>query len=290
MCKGEITMEAEIWKAHPEYAGIEVSTFGNVRTLDRLVSSEKYTRFTKGRVLKQSSDKDGYLQVRILIDGKWTTKKVHRLVAQAFIQNHDNLPQVNHKNCVRDDNRVSNLEWCTPSYNSRYREKHGVSQIEAAGHPLFSINLDTLEKLHFRAQAEAGRSLGIGVGNINNVIKGKIKQAGGYYFKEDDGNGVEIDKDKLNDILDGMRFTGGVFAVNLYTLEVSRFNSQNEASRALGVKQGSISNVIKGKGNQAGGFWFVKDDGHAVDVVKSKLHDVGGVGLNIKYRKTLKTR
>ena len=195
-----MSSQVELWKKHPDYAGIEVSTFGNVRTLDRLVSSEKYTRFTKGRVLKQSNDKDGYLQVRILIDGKWTTKKVHRLTAQTFIKNTDNLPQVNHKNCVRDDNRVSNLEWCTASYNSRYREKHGVSQMEALGKPVFAINLTTLEVSRFRSQSEASGSLGVFVSNINAVINGKYKQTHGYLFINDDGHAVDVVKSNLHNI------------------------------------------------------------------------------------------
>ena len=201
-------METEIWKALPGVTGVEVSTFGRVRTLDRMVSSENGTRFLKGRVLKQRNDKDGYLLVHIKIDGKQTTKLAHRLVAQTFIKNADNLPQVNHLDCNRTNNNVENLEWCTASYNQKYREKYGVSQTEAVGHP--------------------------------------------------------------------------VFAINLSTLEVTHFQSQNEAGQVLGADTGSISSVINGRLNKAHGYLFVRDDGHAVDVVKSKLHDVGGVGLKIK--------
>jgi hypothetical protein len=70
-----------------------------------------------------------------------------------------------------------------------------------------------------------------------------------------------------------------LFAVNLSTLEVSHFRSQSEAGRVLGFGQGHIGSVIRGERNHAGDFWFVNDDGHAVDVVKSKLHDIGGTGL-----------
>ena len=199
-----MTSKSEIWKSHPEYAGIEVSTLGRVRTLDRVVSSEKYTRFFKGRILKPYGTGLGYMQVSIKADGKWTKKLVHRLVAQTFIPNHDNLPEINHKNGDRTNNNVSNLEWCSRSYNIQYREKFG----EAAGRP--------------------------------------------------------------------------VFAINLSTLKVSRFRSQIEASRVLGIFHQSINAVIKGNQKKAHGFWFVSDDGHALDVVKSKLHDVGGVGLKIK--------
>ena len=138
-------METEIWKSLPGVPGVEVSTFGKVRTLDRLVSSEKYTRFTKGRILKQYENGKGYFIVSIPIDGKWATKRVHRLIAKTFIKNPDNFPQVNHKDCDRTNNDVSNLEWCTASYNAQYREKYGISQTEAQGHPLFAINLANTE-------------------------------------------------------------------------------------------------------------------------------------------------
>lgn len=202
--------EGEIWKSHPDIVGIEVSTLGRVRTFDRAGSMERGTRFIKGRILKPRDNGNGYLKLNITIDGKQTKKYVHRLVAQTFIPNTDNLPQVNHKDCNTKNNDVSNLEWCDGSYNMRYREKYGISQTESAGHPLFAVNLATLEVLHFRAQQEAGRLLGVSTGTINDVIKGKRKQAGG--------------------------------------------------------------------------FWFVNDDGHSVDVVKSKLHDIGGTGLKIKFR------
>lgn len=188
--------QAELWKALPDVTGIEVSTLGRVRTIDKMVWNGRGTWLMKGRVLKQSNDKDGYLQVHILIDGKWTTKRVHRLVAQTFISNSDNLPEVNHKNCVRDDNRVSNLEFCTHSYNIKYREKYGIS----LGHPVFAINLTTLEVSRFRSQHEASRVLGVNQGNIDSVIKGKRKQTGGFWFVNADDKAVDVVKSKLRDI------------------------------------------------------------------------------------------
>lgn len=127
-------------------------------------------------------------------------KKVHRLVAQTFIPNPDNLPEVNHKDCNRKNNNVENLEWCSKSYNRQYREKYGVSQTEAVGHPLFAVNLTTMEVLHFRSKAEAGRVLGVFNQSISNVIEGRMKQTGGYWFTNDDGNAVDVVKSKLHDI------------------------------------------------------------------------------------------
>ena len=187
--------ESEIWESLPGVPGVEVSTFGNVLTLDRVVSSEKKAQFTEGRILKQS-DNRGYLQVCIPVDSKWITEKVHRLVAKTFIPNPDNFPQVNHKDCNRANNNVENLEWCDNSYNIQYREKFG----EAQGHPLFAINLNTLEVSRFPSQCEAGRELGVSQGNIHSVIKGNRKQAGGYWFTYSDDNDTDDIKHKLQEI------------------------------------------------------------------------------------------
>jgi len=192
--------QVEIWKSHPDIAGIEVSTLGRVRSLDKVVPSGKHTQFVKGRVLKQYNRKDGYLQACFHMNGKVVGKFVHRLVAETFLPNPENFPQVNHRDCNPSNNCVSNLEWCTPSYDAKYREKYGISRAEAQGHPLFAINLDTLEVSHFRSQGEAGRSLGFKQQSISQVIKGRIKQTGGYWFVKDDGHAIEAVKSKLHDI------------------------------------------------------------------------------------------
>jgi len=196
-------METEIWKALPGVPGVEVSTLGRVRTLDRVVPRGKHTLLIKGRVLKQFVHNTGYMQVGIPIDGKSATKRVHRLVAQTFIKNPNDLPEINHKDSDRANNNASNLEWCSRSYNRKYREKYGVSQAEAQGHPLFAINLDTLEVLHFRSQGEAGRAIGVSKGNINSVIKGKLKQTGGFWFVNDNDKATDAIKNKLYKIRKG---------------------------------------------------------------------------------------
>lgn len=187
----------ESWESHPDIGIIEVSNFGRVRTLDRIVPRGKYTQFVKGLILKQYDNGNGYLHVVLSMNGKTVTKKVHRLVAETFISNPDNLPEVNHKDCNRANNNVENLEWCTRSYNRQYREKYGVSQTEALGNPVFAINLETLEVSHFRSQSEASRELGVFKQNVNNVIKGIIKQTGGYLFANDDGHSVDVVNHKI---------------------------------------------------------------------------------------------
>lgn len=268
-----MTNKSEIWKSLPGVPGVEVSTIGRVRTLDRVTSSKERTQFLKGRVLKQYRNTvNGYLQVHVTVNDKQAVKYVHRLVAQAFIPNPNNLPQVNHKDCDRTNNNVENLEFCTASYNSWYREKFG----EAFGNPVYAVNLSNFEALCFCSQHEASRVLGISQASINAVIKGKRNNAGGYWFKEDDGNGIKIDKDKLNNIVAGMQFRGGIFSINLNTLEVSQFNSQSEASRVLGVFQTNILKVIQGKRKQTGGYWFTNADKNVGDIIKRKLKYIKG--------------
>lgn len=175
--------QVEIWKALPGVTGVEVSTFGRVRS----VNGHYYTSFPVT---------GGYLQVALRVNGKWVNKLVHRLVAQTFIPNPDGSPQVNHLDCDRANNKVSNLEFCTASYNAKYREKYG----ESRGVPVLAINLTTLEVSRFKSQAEAGRELGVFASNINKVIKGRYKQTGGFWFTEADESSDDVIKQKLHGI------------------------------------------------------------------------------------------
>lgn len=255
----------ELWKKHPYIDKLEISTLGRVRSV-------------KGHYYTIIPGSGGYLTVGFRMNGKKVHKLVHRLVAETFIPNQDNLPEVNHLDCNRKNNIVENLEWVTRKENIAYRDKLGhTAKNNAPKSPVFAISLKTFEVSRFQSQNEASQKLGVDPSSIGRMLNGKQKQAGGYWFKEDDGNGIEIDKDKLNDIVDGMNFTGGVFAVNLNTLEVSWFHSRHEASLALGVFQTKISAVTKGRYSQTHGFWFVNDDNNAANNIKQKLHE-------IKYR------
>ena len=202
-------MNKEVWKPYPEFSFVEVSTFGRVRAVDRWVVDKRYgKRFVKGRILKQQRNRDGYLFVQFGLNGKQVKKKVHRLVAETFIPNPNNWPEVNHKNCDRTKNNVDNLEWCTHEYNQQYREKFGV----ALYRPVFAINLNTMKVSRFSSQSEASRELKTGQGNKGNicmVVRGKRKTAKGYWFTNADDNAVEATRakfgsevaDKVNELM-----------------------------------------------------------------------------------------
>lgn len=113
----------EIWRDIGGYEGCyQVSNLGRVKSLPRLQKT-RYKRISKERILKQFStgrEKD-YRSVKLCKDGKEKTIQVHRLVAQAFIPNPDNLPCVNHKReSEKWNNCIENLEWCTYEYNNNY--------------------------------------------------------------------------------------------------------------------------------------------------------------------------
>lgn len=187
----------EVWKTYPEFDWIQVSTMGRVRTLDRVVTRGNGKLFIKGKILKQRRDNNGYMDVAFNVNGKVVNRYVHRLVAQTFIPNPDNLPQVNHKDCNRTNNHLNNLEWCTNQYNIDYREKYGTPVKEAQGYPVYTINIETQEVSKFHSQSEASRALGVFHSNINKVVKGQRKQAGGYWFTNADDNTVEATRCKF---------------------------------------------------------------------------------------------
>lgn len=109
----------EIWKEIEGYEGLyEVSNMGRVRSLDRSVIHRGKQMVLKGRVLKPGTNKEGYHFVILCKEGKKKLTRVHRLVAEAFIQNLDNKPCIDHINTERTDNRVENLKWCTYSENN----------------------------------------------------------------------------------------------------------------------------------------------------------------------------
>ena len=112
----------EEWRPVEGYEGLyEVSNTGRVRSLDRYVKGkgESY-RLRKGSILSLVKSNLGYLQVSLCCNGKYKTINVHRLVAQTFILNPDNLPEVNHKDEDKTNNSIENLEWCTAKYNMNF--------------------------------------------------------------------------------------------------------------------------------------------------------------------------
>ena len=143
----------ELWKPVQGYKYYEVSNLGRIKN-------------TKLNLLKaQRLTKTGYLIVDLKEDGKKRTRYVHRLVAQAFIPNDENLPQVNHKDENKKNNCVENLEWCTAAYNNAYGthiERVRLTQGRARGKSVVKLDPITRERLAFyESVSAAARDVGV---------------------------------------------------------------------------------------------------------------------------------
>lgn len=161
--------EKEIWKEIKGTNGnYQVSNLGNVRSIPR--------NRTKGGVLTPFEYiRNGYYLVSIYINGVKKRCFVHKLVAQAFIKNPLNKPQVNHKNGNKHDNRASNLEWVTCSENIQHAYKHKLHKTEQ----VIQVKDDKIVKV-FRNCHYASTQTGIEYVSIYYCLRGKQKQAGGY--------------------------------------------------------------------------------------------------------------
>lgn len=166
----------EVWKDVVGYEGLyQVSDLGRVKSLPR--PPVRY----QGREMTQHCDSKGYKRLWLCKEGVSKNYKVHRLVAEAFIPNPNNLPQVNHKDEDKSNNFVGNLEWCDNRYNATYNGR--MEKITRK----ISRRVRCLEtNVLYDSVKEASRKTGVAHSNIVYVCQGKFKQAKGYHFKYED--------------------------------------------------------------------------------------------------------
>ena len=131
------------------------------------------------RFLKPVADCKGYLFVRLCKDGKVKSYRLHRLVAEAYLPNPDNLPQINHRDENKTNNCLQNLEWCDASYNTNYGTRNEkVSNSKKI--PILQYDLDGNLIREWPSATDVGKEVN---GNICNCLKGRYKSAYGYIWK-----------------------------------------------------------------------------------------------------------
>lgn len=161
---------------------MQIKNFNNYYITDNgRVYSRNYWGSGRIKQIKPRKDHDGYMIID-LHDKKICTKRVHRLVAEAFIPNHENKPQVNHINGNKADNRVENLEWCDCKYNILHKNlilhhKHSSKK------QIIKQIKDGIVIAEFNGLHEAQRKTGFCYQNIGKCCQGKYKTIGGFQWK-----------------------------------------------------------------------------------------------------------
>ena len=166
----------EIWKDIIGFEGhYQVSNKGKIRS----IKNNKIKELKPYKEIKRC----GYLSVYLRLPGQKFTKKVHRLVAEAFIPNPNGFPEVNHIDENKENNCVENLEWCTGEYNLCYGTRlKRISESNKMKVAQYSLNGELLEI--FNSQGEAAEKTNSTQGGISDCIRGRIKTHNGYIWKK----------------------------------------------------------------------------------------------------------
>ena len=176
-------MRTEIWKTaiydDVVYEGLyQVSNFGNIMSLN-------YRNTGRAELMNPWEDKDGYLKIGLRKNRKTDFILVHRLVAQTFLPNPDNYPQVNHKDENKANNRVENLEWCDGKYNHNYRTiNQRISKANTNGKlskPVLQLSLTGELIREYPSANECGRN-GFERSGVIRCCNGKQKTHKGFKF------------------------------------------------------------------------------------------------------------
>lgn len=172
----------EIWADIDGYSGLyQVSNIGRIKSLGGKSNHNSEMIMKQQEIL-------GYMSVTLTKDSVQKMYKVHRLVANAFIDNSDSKPQVNHKDGNKKNNIVSNLEWVTPSENSKHAFENGLSKIQRGKDNQRSITIERIGDNgvildEYCGYREAERITGIPHNSISRCCRGKAQSAGGYKWR-----------------------------------------------------------------------------------------------------------
>ena len=181
-----MTETNEIWKTIENYPDYQVSSLGRVKSIERKVWNGKVYSTHRERILKPIKNLDGYLQVVLIKEGNRKNMRIHRLVCDAFLPNPYNLPEVNHRNECKTDNRVENLEFCDHIYNCNFGTRNERAAKGKTNHIKLSKKVKCLETgIVYPSTQEIERQLGFAHNKISQCCNKKYgyKTVKGFHWE-----------------------------------------------------------------------------------------------------------
>ena len=241
------------WLVVKGYEGLyEVSDTGQVRSITReCLHKNGVITLYKGKVLAQTANKNTrYMMCNLWRDNKGKSCYVHRLVAEAFIPNPDNLAEVNHIDGDRQNNHLNNLEWVTREGNLRHAIDTGLRKYQNRYTEDIFVNM-----LHEVIQGASYLSLSQKYDYKVPFLSTKLRKIAQKYGLEQDLNQALLTQKVHRNKQSATKQKR--LRVAQYTLEgeyIATYDSLKDASRSIDIASGAISNAVSGRTKTCGGF------------------------------------
>ena len=251
----------EVWKDVEGYEGIyQASNLGRVKSLSRLIEYKDGRSYTsKEKLMSPVLNSDGYPHTRFNVSGRGKSVKIHRLVAQAFVDNPHGYVEVNHIDEDKSNNHYTNLEWCTRKENMN----HGTIKERTRNHPnivkrleeskvaIIGIHIETEKEIRFESISEADKN-GFPRRNVGAAITGYDKSCRGYVWLKEKECTEELKQEKLKP-----------FRIKIKQLDddgnlINAFDEINQAGKFVGVHPSNISRAIS-KNRKCKGYKWIRE-------------------------------
>lgn len=221
----------EEWKRIKDYEDYEISNFGRIKS---------YKQDKNGKITLGNKDKKGYLTKTLYNKDGCKTFKVHRLVAQAFIPNPNNLPEVNHKDGNHSNNSVYNLEWCTREYNQRHAIKNNLYKIEEDS-PRAKLTKEQVISIYKEWETNKNKKAISRKYNVSDALIGEIVRGVRWSrtFEEYYGYKSSYIKPKRKRLSEEQIYS-------ILTLHYIHHKNTIEIEKELNISNGYIGQIIRG--------------------------------------------